>query len=525
MDQEKENKNRILVVDDEKMNLKAIKRLLKKSGFDLRFSQSGEDALETAADFVPDLVVLDVMMPGMNGYEVCKELKSNKKTADTLVLLLSGKNTLEDRLEGYKVNADDYITKPYDPEELKAKISILLRLKNTQKTLQQAVARAEFLAGKAEAASQAKSQFLTNISHEIMTPLNGVLGFTQMLMGTIENEKQKTYLADLNKCGTQLFSLINDLLDYSKLEAGEMLLSEDTFNPSHVIKDVFEEIREASETEMLQLECCDKTDQKHAVRGDQARFKRILVNLLSNAVKYTREGKIELRFETFQKAEGKVELCVRVTDTGAGISDEIRPFVFEPFSQGDGSLARNRQGTGLGLSLSKKLAAVMGGDIGFESTPGKGSVFLFTSVVEEVEKPDHQKSSDGKKSDGSAAHILIVEDNPVNQKVAGLMLKKSGFKVSFAGNGREGVDLFFKSPESYELILMDVQMPEMDGLQATEEIRRRGAEKIPIIALTAHNLKKDRDKCLDSGMNDYMTKPLKKDRLLEMVEKWVLRDR
>ncbi len=545
-----DHKNQILVVDDEQMNLKAIKRLLRKDGYKIKYAQSGAEALEIAEDFIPDLVILDIMMPGIDGYETCKRLKAGKKTSNAMVLLLSGKKSVDDRLKGYEVDADDFISKPYDPDELKAKIRILLRLKNTRqellleiaekkaaealliqtnKDLETAVARAEKLAREADQANQVKSRFLAGMSHELNTPLNGVLGLTQVLLESGIDGKQKEYVLSLEKSGSALLFALDGILDYSKLEAGELLLETETFNPGQVVEAVGDAFKAELDAKQIGLSIDIKPESNlEKLTGDKNRFTQVLRNLVSNAVKFTEAGSVSILLEAKKIDNRSTRIRVSVSDTGIGIPDTLQSRIFEPFSRVDDSLSRKTGGVGIGLSVSRKIALLMGGDIIVESETEKGSRFVFACLMENMAAVDSkdekavettQKAHD-EKGNVQPVRILVVEDNPINQKVAEIMLSKAGHDITMACNGLEAVDIYFKQPESFDMIFMDVQMPEMDGLEATRTIREKGGADIPIVALTAHAMKGDREKCLESGMNDYMTKPFKKEILLEMVRKW-----
>ncbi len=545
-----DHKNQILVVDDEQMNLKAIKRLLRRDGYKIKYAQSGAEALEIAEDFIPDLVILDIMMPGIDGYETCKRLKAGKKTSNAMVLLLSGKKSVDDRLKGYEVDADDFISKPYDSDELKAKIRILLRLKNTRqellleiaekkaaealliqtnKDLETAVARAEKLAREADQANQAKSRFLAGMSHELNTPLNGVLGLTQVLLESGIDGKQKEYVLSLEKSGSALLFALDGILDYSKLEAGELLLKTETFNPGQVVEAVGDAFKAELDAKQIGLSIDIKPESNlEKLSGDKNRFTQVLRNLVSNAVKFTEAGSVSILLEAKKIDNRSTRIRVSVSDTGIGIPDTLQSRIFEPFSRVDDSLARKTGGVGIGLSVSRKIALLMGGDIIVEGETEKGSRFVFTCLMENMAAIDSkdekavettQKAHD-EKGNEQPVRILVVEDNPINQKVAEIMLSKAGHDITMACNGLEAVDIYFKQPESFDMIFMDVQMPEMDGLEATRTIREKGGADIPIVALTAHAMKGDREKCLESGMNDYMTKPFKKEILLEMVRKW-----
>ncbi|MDQ3623708.1 MAG: response regulator [Verrucomicrobiota bacterium] len=658
----------ILLVDDQPENLLALEAILGELGHNLIRAGSGREALRHLLARDAALILLDVYMPGMDGFETARLIRERERShAIPIIFLTAAMNTEEMVFKGYSAGAVDYLIKPLVPEILRAKVAVFLELAAARQTLEEEIAerrRAEETARKArkeaEHAGRAKSEFLAHMSHEIRTPMNGVMGMTALALDTLLTQEQREYLNMVKSSAEALLSVLDDILDFSKIEAGKLNLERVDFALRETLGDTLKALGGRAQEKGTKLACHFHPDVPDGLAGDPFRLRQVIVNLVGNAIKFTDQGEIVVDVRN-EPSEGEgIVLRFSVADSGIGIAPDKQRLIFEAFTQADTSTTRQYGGTGLGLTISSKLVAMMGGRIWVESEQGKGSTFHFTAdfragdpfpavrgaihlpnlrdlpvlvvddnatnrrifeetlrnwqmqptlaesgaealqvmrrgvragepfalvlldyhmphmdgfTLAEKIKADPQLAAaplvmlssgghghaeqrrqigiaaclmkpvkqselldtivtvlglDAETLPGTAARplrellpplrILLAEDNAVNQKFATRLLEKEGHVVTVAPNGRRALAAVGEEP--FDLVLMDIQMTEMDGLDATTAIRAREKQTgahLPIIALTAHAMKGDRERCLAAGMDGYVTKPIRPDELWKAI--------
>jgi len=524
------SKINILLVDDSSFMRKMLTNILSPKQFNIVEAVDGEDGLNKLEDNEIHLVILDYEMPIMDGIQFIEKVKQQIEYLDLPIIMLSGHDDKNIVARALKNGASDFLKKPFAIEELLLKCDLHIKnylniqiIKEKDKKLIESLE-------KTKEAERHKAIFLANMSHEIRTPLNAIIGFVDLLAEDEKNDTKKNYLTTIQKSGDMLLNLINDVLDFSKIDSGKLDINNEIFTLNELIDLIVTLYTPMVEKKSIKFKTSIKNDMLKYMNSDFLRIKQILTNLISNAIKFTAEdGEITLSLE-MQKNNTMIRFSV--IDTGIGIASENHDKIFELFSQAETTTTKNFGGTGLGLSICSKLVTLLGGNISIKSELGKGSSFYVDLPVGKIDEENityHDTfvtTSVEKSIITYDKHVLLVEDNKTNQKFMSIILSKHKLSFDIASDGYEAIELYKEN--KYDMIFMDENMPNITGINTTIKIRSiENNEKkyyTPIIALTANALIGDEERFREAGMDEYLTKPLNRERLSEILVKYFGRE-
>ena len=515
---------RILYVEDNLSQQQAMRAQLAARGLQVDCYSSADDAWPHFLENDYDLVISDIVLDGrMSGSRFVNRIRRQGGShGDVPILAVTAFDTPARRIELFHLGVSDYVVKPVLEEELYTRIRSLI----STKQIVDRDRRLQHMVEQSQQASQAKSAFLANMSHELRTPMNAIMGMSGLARRKATDPVLIDQLGKIGDASQHLLSVINDILDLSKIEAGKLEIEEAGVRIENILANVGDMLGERARAKGLEL-VADARPLPPNLRGDPTRLQQALLNYATNAVKFTERGRIVLRVAPGEESESFVLLRFEVQDTGMGIAPEVQLRLFASFEQADSSISRLHGGTGLGLAITRKLAQLMGGDAGVHSVLGEGSTFWFTARlakgapgVEPGPSPVALTYESVLLRDYPGRRVLVVEDEPVNRELAMALLEEAGLIVDLAEDGLEAVDRIARN--RYDLVFMDMQMPRLDGLDATRRIRESTpARALPIIAMTANAYAEDKARCLAAGMDDFITKPIEPETLFGVCVKWL----
>jgi len=503
---------KILIVDDDSLGLRLMTKALDGKGYKIATANNGKTALTKAWANNFDIIILDIKLPDINGFQICEKLKQHPATTNVPVVFLTGLNNHSDVVKGFQAGAIDYISKPFNADEFNIRIDNHLKLRDYSKNLEENVRISE----------EAKlniSTFISSLAHELKNPLNSIIGFSEILQGENISEEEKTsYLKHINSSGQDLLDLLNNLIDLSKIEANlldihfsNVFLNNELIDIEKSYIDKLYKIH--GDKVKFQLEL-GNDDPKFVLYTDILRFTQIFNNLIENAIKFTESGTITIGYQL--KKANKIQFFVR--DTGIGMTEEEVENIFEEYELAHKKMKITSAGKGIGLAISKKIAHLLKGEIGVNSILGKGSEFYFTlpllhadsDEIKALGTPESLYNWEGKK-------ILIAEDVMVNYLFFVALFKQTKVELYHAINGYKVLDILKET--NVDLILMDMVMPELDGIATTKEVRKTH-KHVPIIAQTSMTARTDKDEIFKAGCNDIISKPIKPRILLNKINRF-----